>query len=182
VPFHCAVIFAGNPERDGAMARVRSCYLTTRQAAAVLGVSRRTLENYRLKGGGPPFLSYCNCIRYLRRDLHRWAAERRLRSTSDDGGGDGGKASSGKPDFRPAACRAVARAAARRGGWLTERDLAALLGVGRGTLARHRARGLGPRFERVSGQVRYVVADVEAWLASCGPFPAGELPGTQEDE
>ena len=61
------------------------CYLDTRQAAAVLGLSARTLEGYRVTGGGPPFLTYCNRIHYLRADLYDWVAESRRRSTSDDG-------------------------------------------------------------------------------------------------
>ncbi len=160
------------------MAKVRSCYLTTRQAAAVLGVSRRTLEHYRVRGGGPPYLSYCNRIRYLRRDLHRWAAERRRRSTSDEGGKGG--AAPAKRDTGPAAFGAAARAAAGSGGWLNERDLAALLGVGRATLARHRKGGLGPRFERVGHEVRYRVADVEAWLERCGGIPGEEPPDSPD--
>ena len=34
-------------------------YLSTPQAAALLGLSHRTLERYRVTGGGPPFLRYC---------------------------------------------------------------------------------------------------------------------------
>ena len=45
------------------------CYLDTTQAAALLGLSPRTLEHYRVAGGGPPFLTYCNRIHYLHADL-----------------------------------------------------------------------------------------------------------------
>lgn len=157
------------------MGKARSRYLTTREAAAHLGLSYRTLETYRVKGGGPPFLAYCNCIRYLRSDLDRWAAARRRRSTSDEGCGDG--VSPGKP-----AAGEAADAAARRGGYLSEKELAALLGVGRSTLARHRARGLGPRFETVDGEVRYSGTAVEAWLASRRGSPDPDEPPTPDTD
>ena len=66
-------------------------YLSTPQAAALLGLSPRTLERYRVTGGGPPFLSYCNRVHYLRSDLDAWAAGCRKRSTSDDGGAESGR-------------------------------------------------------------------------------------------
>ena len=71
------------------MARRRIRYLTTEQAAAHVGLSPRTLERYRVRGGGPPFLSYCNRVHYLRSDLDDWAVRRRRRSTSDKAGAAG---------------------------------------------------------------------------------------------
>lgn len=60
-------------------------YLKTRQAAALLGLSPRTLESYRCKGGGPAFFRFGGSVRYLRFHVLAWAAARRVRSTSDDG-------------------------------------------------------------------------------------------------
>ena len=63
-------------------------YLSTRAAAARLGVSTRTLERYRVSGGGPVFHRFAGAVRYLRADLDVWARTRRRRSTSDDGTAD----------------------------------------------------------------------------------------------
>ncbi len=60
-------------------------YLNTRQAAAHLGLSTRTLDRYRVSGEGPVFLRFGGRVRYLREDLDAWAKTRRRKSTSDDG-------------------------------------------------------------------------------------------------
>ncbi len=60
-------------------------YLKTCKAAKHLGMSVRTLERYRLSGGGPVFHRFRSGVRYLRADLDSWAATRRRNSTSDDG-------------------------------------------------------------------------------------------------
>ena len=60
-------------------------YMSTRQAAAYLGLSPRTLESYRCRGGGPPFHVFGSVVRYLLSDVVKWASERRRHSTSDDG-------------------------------------------------------------------------------------------------
>ena len=64
-------------------------YMSTREAAAFLGLSHRTLERYRCDGKGPPFHRFGTAVRYRRARVAAWAAERELRSTSDDGGPDG---------------------------------------------------------------------------------------------
>ena len=63
-------------------------YLSTREAADYLGLSPRTLDRYRVSGGGPVFHRFGGRVRYLRADLDAWAATRRRRSTSDDGTGE----------------------------------------------------------------------------------------------
>ena len=164
-----------------------TCYLNTLQAAAVLGLSPRTLETYRVTGGGPPFLTYCNRVHYLRSDLDDWAIARRRRSTSDEG--VGGSTRQGRPERvdriigprqgrrksrRSAGANGKAPQAAVPGGktngiatgHLSVRELAALLHVSRRTLDRYRAKGIGPAFEKVDGQVLYARAGVEAWIAS----------------
>ena len=48
-------------------------YLDTTQAAAYLGLSRRTLNRYRVSGDGPMYLRFGNRVRYVREDLDEWA-------------------------------------------------------------------------------------------------------------
>ena len=164
-----------------------TCYLNTPQAAAILGLSPRTLETYRVTGGGPPFLTYCNRVRYLRSDLDAWAIAGRRRSTSDDGASgdtrDGQAEQAGRVIGTRRGRRSSRRTAGVNGkvhgaaapasktdgiatGHLSVRELAALLQVSRRTLDRYRAKGVGPAFEKVNGQVLYARADVEAWIAS----------------
>lgn len=59
-------------------------YLGTREAAAYLGLSPRTLDRYRVTGEGPAFHKFGARILYARADLEAWAASRRMTSTSDD--------------------------------------------------------------------------------------------------
>ena len=60
--------------------------LTTVEAAEVLGLSPRTLEQLRGTGAGPEYFALGRrAIRYQRRDLDRWLAARRRKSTSDPG-------------------------------------------------------------------------------------------------
>ena len=61
------------------------CYIKTKEAAALLGLSHRTLETYRWRGGGPAFSRFGSSVRYLRFHVVAWAAARRVRSTSEDG-------------------------------------------------------------------------------------------------
>ncbi len=63
--------------------------LDTFTAAARLGVARATLAKLRVKGGGPPFIKFGAKVLYPESDLDTWqAAQRRRRSTSDQGAGD----------------------------------------------------------------------------------------------
>ncbi len=60
-------------------------YLNTREAAAWLNLSPRTLDRYRVSGDGPAFHRFGGRVRYLISDLETWASARRRVSTSDDG-------------------------------------------------------------------------------------------------
>ena len=60
-------------------------YMTTTRVAEYLGLSPRTLESYRSRGGGPAFHAFGGAVRYLVSDVLKWAAARRRHSTSDDG-------------------------------------------------------------------------------------------------
>ena len=56
------------------------------EAARLLGLTPRTLEAWRHRGGGPPFIPLSRrAIRYRRGDLIDWAQERRVRSTAEYG-------------------------------------------------------------------------------------------------
>ena len=64
----------------------RDALLYTVEAAFLTGLSRRTMESLRLRGGGPPYLQITpRAIRYRRRDLDKWLDARQRRSTSDPG-------------------------------------------------------------------------------------------------
>ena len=64
------------------MGTVEAEFMDTRAAAAWLGLSHRTLEGYRVSGGGPEFHRFGNRVRYRRSDLDAWAAKRRAASTA----------------------------------------------------------------------------------------------------
>jgi excisionase family DNA binding protein len=58
-------------------------YLTTKQAAEVLGFSKRTLEGLRLRGGGPRYLKVgARAVRYRLADLIAFAEADERTSTS----------------------------------------------------------------------------------------------------
>ena len=60
-------------------------YMSTRDVAAFLGLSPRTLDRYRVSGDGPDFHKFGNRVRYLRVNVESWAEERRCQSTSGAG-------------------------------------------------------------------------------------------------
>ena len=54
------------------------------EAAHVLGLSHRTLESWRVKGGGPPFVRIsARAVRYQRSSLLNWASGRERQSTTE---------------------------------------------------------------------------------------------------
>lgn len=60
------------------------------EVAYLTAQSERTLEAYRLRGGGPPFIVIGKRgVRYRRGDVQEWIAARRRRSTSDSGPASG---------------------------------------------------------------------------------------------
>ena len=52
------------------MGMVEPEFMDARQAAALLGLSHRTLEGYRVSGGGPDFHRFGNRVRYRRGPSH----------------------------------------------------------------------------------------------------------------
>jgi hypothetical protein len=59
--------------------------LDRKAAAAYIGVSDRTLENWAVRGGGPRFIKASRRVIYRRRDLDAWLNARERLSTSDRG-------------------------------------------------------------------------------------------------
>jgi hypothetical protein len=57
-------------------------FVPTAQAAGYLGLSPRTLEKLRIRGGGPTYVKFGRRVVYAVEDLDRWAADRRRASTS----------------------------------------------------------------------------------------------------
>ena len=58
--------------------------LTQEEAAQLLSVKSRTLEGWRMRGGGPKFVRLsARCVRYRPSDLQAWVQERIAASTSD---------------------------------------------------------------------------------------------------
>ena len=60
-----------------------SGFFDTTHAADYLGLSRRTLDGYRVSGDGPAFHRFGNRVRYRRSDLDEWAAKRRATTTAE---------------------------------------------------------------------------------------------------
>ena len=62
-------------------------YLPTKAAAEYVGLSHRTLEAYRVSGGGPPYTKHggprSGLVLYLPADLDAWLETRRRHSTSE---------------------------------------------------------------------------------------------------
>jgi excisionase family DNA binding protein len=56
-------------------------FLTIAEAAALLRVHRRTLDNMRWKGTGPIFRRHGGRIVYHRDELLAWSAERKARNS-----------------------------------------------------------------------------------------------------
>ncbi len=55
-------------------------------AGDFLGLTPRTMQAMRQRGGGPPYIVVsARCLRYTRRCLKTWADERVRTSTSDPG-------------------------------------------------------------------------------------------------
>ncbi len=58
-------------------------FIDTRHAAAILGLSPRTLEKFRVHGGGPAYRKFGGRVLYALEDLDAWAALAVCTSTSD---------------------------------------------------------------------------------------------------
>jgi len=63
------------------MLRHRSDFVGTAQAARTLRLAKHTLDNMRCAGHGPAYYKLGGRVFYHRRDLKRWLAQARRRST-----------------------------------------------------------------------------------------------------
>lgn len=59
------------------------CLMNTKQAAELLCISHRTLEQMRLKGGGPVYMKVGRLVRYSSEALNAWLLANQRKSTSD---------------------------------------------------------------------------------------------------
>jgi excisionase family DNA binding protein len=55
------------------------------EVAALLGVSRRTMQGWRWRGGGPPYVRVGSAVRYEPAEVQAWLDAQRRTSTSDAG-------------------------------------------------------------------------------------------------
>ncbi len=61
----------------------KSIRMRTADAAAYCGLSKSTLDKYRLTGDGPAFLKLGRSVVYDRADLEAWLNARRFNSTAE---------------------------------------------------------------------------------------------------
>ena len=77
-----AVPGKGRTSGESEMGADQTGFMDTRRAATWLGLSHRTLEGYRVSGGGPAFHRFGNRVRYRRSDLDAWARMHRAVTTA----------------------------------------------------------------------------------------------------
>lgn len=71
------------------MQQMDQSFVPEAEAARHYGVSPRTLRRRRAEGTGPPYFRFGRRVFYSRADLRAWAAARRFRNTSEEGGQGG---------------------------------------------------------------------------------------------
>ena len=72
-------------EHEDAIADRPERLIHEQEAAQLLCVSFRTLQAWRVRGGGPRFCKIGRAVRYRRRDLMTWVEGRARSNTSDPG-------------------------------------------------------------------------------------------------
>ena len=65
-------------EGENGMDHDGNAYLSTRKAAAFLGLSPRTMDRNRMRGEGPSYYRFGQRVLYRREDLEEWAEARRV--------------------------------------------------------------------------------------------------------
>jgi predicted DNA-binding transcriptional regulator AlpA len=68
-----------------ALPKPENILFTETQAAQRLLLSVRTLQGWRLTGGGPAYIKAGRAVRYRASDIEQWIEGRRRLSTSDPG-------------------------------------------------------------------------------------------------
>ncbi|HEY2293126.1 MAG TPA: helix-turn-helix domain-containing protein [Thermoanaerobaculia bacterium] len=71
--------------REESSSRQAPTVLDTRAAADFLGVSARTLEGLRVRGGGPRYAKVGGSVRYRLASLEEYLRQQERTSTSDPG-------------------------------------------------------------------------------------------------
>jgi hypothetical protein len=71
--------------REESSSRQAPTVLDTRAAADFLGISPRTLEGLRVRGGGPPYAKIVGSVRYRIASLEEYLRQQERASTSDPG-------------------------------------------------------------------------------------------------
>ncbi len=69
-------------EIQAALDAVLPEFLKVSEAAAMPGLNKRTLDRYRIIGGGPACQMFGTAVVYALADLADWAAAQRCRNTS----------------------------------------------------------------------------------------------------
>ena len=65
------------------MNHIETTFIREQSAAALLGLSKRTLQKFRVTGYGPAFHKFGSCVRYNIADLEKWTESCRRESTSN---------------------------------------------------------------------------------------------------
>ncbi|RRH92167.1 DNA-binding protein [Mesorhizobium tamadayense] len=78
-----------------ARAKKGSPFLNTAQAAFYIGLSQRTLEKMRLKGGGPKFRKHGRYVRYHIDELDDWSKGHPQHAAAEAGDAGCGQAGEG---------------------------------------------------------------------------------------
>lgn len=60
-------------------------YETERELAERLGISYRTLQQKRSRGGGPPYVKFGHTVRYITVEVDEWLANHRRINTKSGG-------------------------------------------------------------------------------------------------
>jgi hypothetical protein len=68
--------------------RYNSPFLNTGEAGNFLNISPRTLEKFRVTGGGPQFRKLGSRVLYAIADLHAWADSKAYSNTSETQGAE----------------------------------------------------------------------------------------------
>ncbi len=58
-------------------------YLDTKQTAAYLSLSKKCLELWRYKGGGPKYSKLAGAVRYKKSDIEKFMADRSKSNTTE---------------------------------------------------------------------------------------------------
>jgi len=65
---------------ERALAAAQAPYLDTRQAAELTGISKLTLERWRVDGCGPPYVKLGRLVKYRRVDLYAFMESKLVRA------------------------------------------------------------------------------------------------------